>query len=502
MIFKATTTDTKRGSITIKQVLKLKNSSETLERFEKFREDVKNRALKHCNKNPRNTVDGNEQLLFYDINLTCCKPSELSDFCKNSNCSICRIIQSGSNTARKKTGIWLSTSCQDIINMNGLERELEAAEKWREALEEAAALAGWELKNTADGHEAKFIQKIVEEISLESRSINFSNDGKLIGMESRIKDVLSSLEMGFHDVHMIGIKGIGGGGKTTLARAVFDQISTWFEGKSFVENVREVSKTSLSGLKSLQKQVLSDVLNVQGIKVSSVDDGKNLMKKMMCGRKVLLVLDDVDHTDQLEALAGELNWFKSGSRIIITTRDEQVLIAHRVNLIHDVNLLSDEEAICLFNRYAFGREVPIQGHEEELSEQVVHYAAGLPLTIRVLGSFLCGKNEHDWKDALERLKTIPLKETLEKLELSYISLEADYKEIFLNVACMLKGWRKEEAIKVLESCGFYARNASVKAGHSLLATDAIAQTVTVESVTIEFSFTESLGCVFFTKFSA
>lgn len=118
MIFKATTTDTKRGSITIKQVLKLKNSWETLERFEKFREGVKYRALNHCNKNPRNTVDGNEQLLFYGINLTCCNQSETSNCSTYSNCNVCRIIQSGFYTVKKKTGIWLSTSCQDIINMN------------------------------------------------------------------------------------------------------------------------------------------------------------------------------------------------------------------------------------------------------------------------------------------------------------------------------------------------------------------------------------------------
>nr|GEW41843.1 Toll/interleukin-1 receptor (TIR) domain-containing protein [Tanacetum cinerariifolium] len=54
----------------------------------------------------------------------------------------------------------------------------EAAEKWREALKEAADLAGWELKNTLDGHEAKFINKIVQEISLELRSINFGFDEK------------------------------------------------------------------------------------------------------------------------------------------------------------------------------------------------------------------------------------------------------------------------------------------------------------------------------------
>ncbi|XP_076950254.1 TMV resistance protein N-like [Bidens hawaiensis] len=99
---------------------------------------------------------------------------------------------------------------------------------------------------------------------------------------------------------------------------------------------------------------------------------------------------------------------------------------------------------------------------EKLSLEVVHYAAGLPLTVKVLGSFLCGKDELEWMDALERLKTIPFNETLEKLEFSYISfyisLEDDYKEIFLDVACFLKGWEKDKAIRLLESCGFHARN--------------------------------------------
>ncbi|KAJ9551352.1 hypothetical protein OSB04_015397 [Centaurea solstitialis] len=332
----------------------------------------------------------------------------------------------------------------------------EAVGKWRKALEEAAGLAGWELKNTVDGNEAKFIQKIVEEISLELRSNNFSIDEKLVGMEARIRDVVSALEIGLDNVRMIGIKGMGGAGKTTLARAVFDHISFMFEGSSFVENVRENSNPNFSGLKKLQKQVLKDVLNDRGIKISNVHDGKKMIKKMMCCRKVLVVIDDVDHIEQLKALAGELNWFNEGSRIIITTRDEQVLVAYRVNLILDVNLLSHHEAICLFSRYAFGRESPIQGYIEPAG-QVVGYAAGLPLTITVLGSFLCGKNELEWEDAIRRLKTIPLKDTLDKLEISYIGLEEEHKEIFLDIACILKGWHKEVAIRALESCGFFAR---------------------------------------------
>ncbi|GKE27564.1 Toll/interleukin-1 receptor domain-containing protein, partial [Tanacetum coccineum] len=99
----------------------------------------------------------------------------------------------------------------------------------------------------------------------------------------------------------------------------------------------------------------------------------------------------------------------------------------------------------------------IQGHKE-LSRQVLEYADGLPLTIKVMGSLLCGQNESEWKDALERLKTIPLKETMKILELSYDALDDDYKEIFLDVACLLKGWEKDDAVIALESCGFHARN--------------------------------------------
>ncbi|KAI3496730.1 hypothetical protein L1887_39103 [Cichorium endivia] len=76
--------------------------------------------------------------------------------------------------------------------------EQEAAGKWREAMKEAADLAGWELKNTVDGHEAKFIQKIVEEISLELRTINSSSDEKLVGMHDHIEEMARNIVRGAH----------------------------------------------------------------------------------------------------------------------------------------------------------------------------------------------------------------------------------------------------------------------------------------------------------------
>ncbi|KAJ9552414.1 hypothetical protein OSB04_016459 [Centaurea solstitialis] len=327
----------------------------------------------------------------------------------------------------------------------------EAAKKWKEALIEATSLSGRELRTTADGHEVDFIKLVVTDISLKLPVV--SADENLVGMRTRVNVVLSSINAIPDEFCMIGIWGMGGGGKTTLARAVFDQICNEFEGSSFVENVRESSTNPLLGLKSLQQQVLRDVFKKQDIFVNGVLEGKKEMKKKMHGIKALVVLDDVDHIHQLKALAGDRTWFKKGSVIIITTRDEQVLRSHDVEPIQ-VNLLSNEEALSLFCMNAFGTEIPVQGYEE-LSREVVSYAAGLPLTITVLGSHLRGRSTCGWEGVLKSLKRMPKKEVVDILELSYTSLEDDIKEIFLDVACTRLYYMLDELVIILESCGHF-----------------------------------------------
>ncbi|KAD4178800.1 hypothetical protein E3N88_27391 [Mikania micrantha] len=116
MIFRSKSTNTPKYSINIKQVLKLNNSKQTLERFENFREIVKNQAHDHQNKHPRNVVDGNEKLMFYGTKLRHCKNIGTSMQCKDN--IICSIIKPDFYVPKKKRGIWLTTSCQDVITAN------------------------------------------------------------------------------------------------------------------------------------------------------------------------------------------------------------------------------------------------------------------------------------------------------------------------------------------------------------------------------------------------
>ncbi|CAL5335583.1 hypothetical protein CsSME_00018135 [Camellia sinensis var. sinensis] len=119
MIIRAASTYPSQHCKKIKRVLRVNNSANTVERFEKYRETVKNRTREGQHKqNLRTTVDGNELLQFYGTTMNCCsrKPSKkVSDTCKDPTCRVCRVIQSGFNTAyTRKNGIRLSTSSEEV----------------------------------------------------------------------------------------------------------------------------------------------------------------------------------------------------------------------------------------------------------------------------------------------------------------------------------------------------------------------------------------------------
>ena len=68
----------------------------------------------------------------------------------------------------------------------------------------------------------------------------------------------------------------------------------------------------------------------ENVDIRDVDDGVLLIKNRLSHKRILLILDDVNQFKQLEMLGGEPNWFGQGSRVIITTKEEHLLIRHKV----------------------------------------------------------------------------------------------------------------------------------------------------------------------------
>ncbi|KAK3415820.1 hypothetical protein EUGRSUZ_H01449 [Eucalyptus grandis] len=235
-----------------------------------------------------------------------------------------------------------------------------------------------------------------------------------VGIDSRVEEVisLSQKESDDNDVLMIGLWGPGGIGKTTIAKAIYNAIAREFHGSSFLEQVRENSNKG-NGLVGLQEKLLSRILYPIRLTVCTKDGGISLIRERLCSKKILLVLDDVDHLDQLNALVGQGNWFGEGSRIFVTSRDRHLLTSS-----HCKN--------CV----------------------------GLPLALEVLGLFFRGRNDPAWERPLRKLSNSPDKYINRVLKISFDELEENEREIFLDFACFFKGKSIEYIKEVLDGCGF------------------------------------------------
>ncbi|XP_068312911.1 disease resistance protein RPV1-like [Pyrus communis] len=333
--------------------------------------------------------------------------------------------------------------------------EMEEVQSWRSALTTATNLSGWDSRNYKE--DAKLIEEIVEDVfrKLIHISSTLRKDNGLVEMDSHMHEMHLLLHpdpsgVELDDVRVVGIWGMGGLGKTTIARAVYDEIACRFEACCFLENVKEGFMKH--GELHMQTQLLSSIL---GNKVGSSDilkKGFHVMLKSLGHKKVLVVVDDVDKLAQVEALLGKEHSFGGGSRIIITTRDVQLL--SRADAIYSPKILCGAGALELFKRYAFRTSQPTRDYDY-LSWCVIQYAQGLPLALKVLGAFLDNKTVREWEDVLEKIRKIPQREIHDVLQTSFDGLDDAKKDIFLDIACFFKGMQKDYAIEIMDGCGFY-----------------------------------------------
>ncbi|KAL6315252.1 hypothetical protein AAG906_000331 [Vitis piasezkii] len=313
----------------------------------------------------------------------------------------------------------------------------EKVKRWKAAMTEASFLIGWHVKDYE--YESKLIEEIINHILKRLNPKLLLIEKHMVGMDVRLEELKSFLKMQLDDVRVVGIYGIGGIGKTTIAKMVYNDILCQFNGASFLEGVKNRSNDQLQ----LLQELLHGIMEGGHLKLKTINDGMNMIKGRFGSKKVLVVFDDVDDSDKVQRLVRSYEWFGPGSRIIITTRDKQLLDEYGVHASYEAKVLQDKEAIELFSWHAF----KVQNIREDYVD--------MSNPLEVLGSSLYNKTKDEWKSAIEKLKKNPNRKINDVLKISLDGLDDSQMEVFLDIACFLKGEAKDCILRILDDHAEY-----------------------------------------------
>ncbi|CAL8130203.1 unnamed protein product [Prunus armeniaca] len=350
---------------------------------------------------------------------------------------------------RNQTGLFEEAFARHQQRFN---KEMDKVEKWKKALRDVADLGGMVL---GDRYESQFIQDIVELIGNKldhTWNRRLRVDPYVVGIDNRVEGLNMWLEDGSSDVGVAVVYGMGGIGKTTIAKTAYNQNFYKFQGSSFLADIRATSKLP-NGLVHLQRNLLSDLQKEKAEKIYSLDEGITKIKRAIRCKRVLIALDDVDNLEQFNAILGMREWLHPGSKIIITTRHEHLLKAHENCAMFKVEGLLENESLELFSWHAFRQPHPGEGYMD-LSRPVVQHCGGVPLALQVLGSSLFGKAADVWKNALQNLDVITEGKIQKILRISFDSLQDHDKRLFLHIACFFIGKDKDFSTTILDECEF------------------------------------------------
>jgi hypothetical protein len=235
---------------------------------------------------------------------------------------------------------------------------------------------------------------------------------------------------------------------------VFDLFHNQYEKSSFLEDVKS------KDINDVKKKLLQDLCDKKLHKHEDVDKYLDEIKECMISKKVLVVLDDVGMKD-LEALQLPIDKHatnvNSKSKILVNSRNWQTLKNHvRESAKVDMVFLEEEHAWKLFMCHAFKHANSVTNDFENISMEIIKCCEGLPLSLEILGCYLCEFHDLEiWKDALRELKAGRNitggsdNELLWKtLRISYDHLNEEHQDMFLDIACFFTNFKKKTFCRV------------------------------------------------------
>ncbi|XP_023641003.1 disease resistance-like protein CSA1 [Capsella rubella] len=284
--------------------------------------------------------------------------------------------------------------------------------------------------------EYEIIIRIVKDV-LETIRQQKGEKPAFFGMQQRMEQLEQKLEFDLYKTQIIGVVGMPGIGKTTLAMMLHEK---W--KRKFVHCVTflDISKKSEEvSLVQLRRKLLEALLNGKVREISD-ETTHGSVKVELLETKIFVLLDDVSDKKQLEFLLGELDWVKKGSKIIITTCDKS-LLEGLADDTYVVPKLNDREGFQLFSYHAFhGQNFYPTSSLLTLSRMFVDYARGHPLTLKLLGEKLNGREEVYWASILEMMNknSDRMFQDVSRFSTDQNRLSGRQEDVFLDIVCFFK----------------------------------------------------------------
>ena len=269
----------------------------------------------------------------------------------------------------------------------------------------------------------------------EKRVIPSVEESNIVGMTNDVKDLKQKLLEGEMERGVVAIVGMGGLGKTTLAKKIYDDsdVQRHFDGgRAWVSVSQEFSIREL--LLGIAHCVVTTLEEKQKHELGNHELGQEVYKSLQ-GKRYLIVLDDVWNTDVWGGLSSYLPAESNKrSRVLITTRNEQIAVDARSDC-YKLQLLDEDKNWELFLNKV-GSAAATWAGLEEFRAGIVAKCKGLPLAIVVLGGLLSLKDLtlDSWRKVLKimdwHLSQGP-HSCLGILALSYNNLPSYLKPCFL-----------------------------------------------------------------------
>ncbi|KAL1323125.1 hypothetical protein HN51_068167 [Arachis hypogaea] len=267
---------------------------------------------------------------------------------------------------------------------------------------------------------------------------------------------------------VVSITGMGGLGKTTLARKIYNKKEVGevfpFRAWGYVSNDYRVEELLLSLLKCL---LSTSEYNGLFEKRHDYDEEemKEKVKESLRGKKYLVVLDDIWKTQVWDDLQGVFPNDNNGSRILITSRDRDVASYAGTMPPCELSFLDEEESWQLFCKKVFPAQ-DCHSNLRGLGKELVGSCKGLPLAIIVMaGLAKKGISQREWLKIKGNVNQHCDDENgtrvVDILKLSYDSLPQRLKPCFLYLGIfpedyeilgreLIKLWIAEGFIQVKE----------------------------------------------------